>query len=106
MIISKRRLTALFRLLAVALCGFLWKFQHKADDGISFLWRVLLDSRVFQHESFEVRVGIPRRKEVTDVHVVNLPSVPICAKNNLDPPRLSSTTCRDRTPRTSPSPNV
>lgn len=73
MIISTRRLTALFRLLAVALCGFLWKFQHKADDGISFLWRVLLDSRVFQHESFEVRSGSHEGKEVRVVHVVNLP---------------------------------
>lgn len=55
MISSKSRLIGLFRLLAVALCGFLWIFQHKVDDGISLLWRVLLDNRVFQHESFEVR---------------------------------------------------
>lgn len=55
MISSKSRLIGLFRLLAVALCGFLRIFQHKVDDGISLLWRVLLDNRVFQHESFEVR---------------------------------------------------
>lgn len=48
-------LTGLFRLLAVALCGFLWMFEQTADDVISLFWRVLLDSRLFQHESFEVR---------------------------------------------------
>lgn len=55
MIMSKKgRLTALFRVFAVALCGFLWTFQQKADHMISLLWQTLLDSWLFQHESFEV----------------------------------------------------
>lgn len=51
---KKSWLSGLFRLLAAVLCGFLWRFQQTADDVISLLWGLLLDSRLFQHESFEV----------------------------------------------------
>eukprot|EP00903_Cladosiphon_okamuranus_P006554 g6402.t1 len=50
---GKSSLVFLFRLLAVAFCGFLWAFQQDADYQLTRLWGALVESRLFQHESFE-----------------------------------------------------
>jgi len=47
--------TVLCRLVAVALIGLVWLFQHEADDRLNEMWQVLRASWWFQHESFEVK---------------------------------------------------